>query len=89
MRHTRVGVWDIYEEVHPEVERIPLSSRWVEHLESLQGLPYVWRMLKELAGLRDCWGSLLWYLALTGVTAVVPAITLWYVFNISRPSYLP
>lgn len=77
VRHTKIGVWDLYEEINPELARIPGSSRLETYMELLQGLPYVWRMLKDIGGIKDCWTLLGIYLLLEVAISLIPAVILW------------
>ncbi|KII86507.1 hypothetical protein PLICRDRAFT_44105 [Plicaturopsis crispa FD-325 SS-3] len=78
VRHTKIGVWDLYEEINPELAQIPGSSRLETYMELLQGLPYVWRMLKDIGGIKDCWTLLGIYLLLEVAISLIPAVILWY-----------
>ncbi|KAK7060894.1 hypothetical protein VNI00_000627 [Paramarasmius palmivorus] len=80
VKHTRVGVWDLYEEKQPELERIPLSKRLnVEHyLEMYNSLPFVWMMMKDIGSIRSCWFYMAVYLLIEIVSSLIPAISLWY-----------
>lgn len=42
-------------------------------------LPYVRKMLRDIASLRRCWFFLAVYLATQIASAAMPAISLWYV----------
>ncbi|EKM60432.1 uncharacterized protein PHACADRAFT_109893 [Phanerochaete carnosa HHB-10118-sp] len=78
VKHTRIGVWDLYEEKIPELERVPGLSRLERFLTLKQTLPYVWRMVKDIGSIRSCWLLLTLYLILDLVGALVPAAVLWY-----------
>lgn len=77
VKHTKVGVWDLYEEKEPELANIPGSSRLERFLAMRQSLPYLWQMLKDIGSIRSCWWLLVWYMALVVVSAMVPAAALW------------
>ena len=79
VKHTRLGVWDLYEEKVPELERLPGLSRLERFLTLRQTLPYVWRMVKDIGSIRSCWLLLALYLILELIGALVPAAVLWYV----------
>ena len=81
VKHTRIGVWDLYEEKVPELERVPGLSRLERFLTIKQTLPYVWRMIKDIGSIRSCWLLLFLYLILELVEALVPAAVLWYVLS--------
>ncbi|KAG6819629.1 hypothetical protein H0H93_010049 [Arthromyces matolae] len=78
VKHTSIGVWDLYEEIQPELSHIPGSSRLEPYIEILQNLPFVWRMLKDIGSIRACWFHLVVYLISEGIASLVPAVTLWY-----------
>lgn len=82
VKHTKVGVWDLYEEKEPELARIPGSSRLERLLTMKQSLPYLWQMLKDIGSIRSCWWLLVSYMVLVVVSAMVPALALWYVSTV-------
>lgn len=76
VRHTKIGVWDLYEE-KTGLENIPGSS-WIEsYWEALKTLPFVWRMIKDISSIRICSFYLSLYLVVQLVQALIPAVTLW------------
>lgn len=77
--HTRLGVWDLYEERAQVLGlRIPGTSRLEHYLGVSQSLPYVWKMLKDISGIQNCWLLLLLYLTVEFIKALLPATSLWY-----------
>ncbi|KAJ6569697.1 P-loop containing nucleoside triphosphate hydrolase protein [Mycena sp. CBHHK59/15] len=80
VRHTKMGVWDLYEEVEPRLKLVPSSfqSRMETYHEMKGSFPYVWRMFKDIGSIRACWWLLAGYLILTLVLALIPAVELWY-----------
>lgn len=80
VKHTKVGVWDLYEEKEPELDFIPGSSRLERYLAMKQNLPFLWRMLIDIGSVRSCWWLLVAYLGLVVVSAIVPAVALWYAY---------
>lgn len=78
VKHTKLGVWDLYKEVQPELKSIPGSSRLEPYLEMYQSLPFVWRMIQDIGSIRSCWVMLVTYLVLTILSALIPAVSLWY-----------
>lgn len=82
VKHTKVGVWDLYE----DNSQVPVSAR----LKSLswpgfksyailaQTFPYVWRMIKDIASTPDCSILLLAYLLVELAVSLVPAVSLYY-----------
>jgi hypothetical protein len=77
VKHTRLGVWDLYEEKEPELDRLPGFWRLERFLTLKQTLPYVWRMAKDIGSIRSCWPLLVLYLILELLSALVPAAALW------------
>ena len=78
VKHSRLGVWDLYEEKHPELARIPGASKAESYLEIAQSLPYVLRMIKDLGNIENCWLLLSLYLFVIILSSLIPAVALWY-----------
>ncbi|KDQ54980.1 hypothetical protein JAAARDRAFT_209162 [Jaapia argillacea MUCL 33604] len=78
VKHTRIGVWDLYAEKQPEVAYLPAATRLEQYWESYQGLPYVWRMVCDVARLKGCWLLLGLYMLVEIVASLLPAVSLWY-----------
>jgi len=85
VKHTRLGVWDLYEQVDPGIIRLPGVSKMARRLEVLNDLPYVWRMLKDVASIKSCWLYFLIYCVVELFSALLPAVTLWFVFDYGLP----
>jgi hypothetical protein len=85
VKHTRLGVWDLYEQVDPGVTRLPWVSKVARRLEVLNDLPYVWRMVKDVASIKSCWPYFLIYCIVELLSSLLPAVTLWFVRNHSLP----
>jgi len=79
VKHTQLGVWDLYEQVDPGIIRLPGVSEAVRRLEVLNDFPYVWRMLKDVASIKSCWLYFLIYCIVELLSALLPAVTLWFV----------
>jgi hypothetical protein len=77
VKHTRIGVWDFYEDRNPQLARIPGSSRLESLLEIIPSLPYVWRMFNDLRNIDNLWPLLSMYLVVEVVASLVPAVSLW------------
>ncbi|KAI0668740.1 P-loop containing nucleoside triphosphate hydrolase protein [Trametes maxima] len=78
VKHTRIGVWDLYEELNPDLEHVP-GATWLEKvLEAYACLPYLVRMLKDILSIRSCWLLLVSYLAADFLHSLIPAASLWY-----------
>ena len=79
VKHTKLGVWDLYEEREPKLARIPGSSRLEKYMDLLEGLPYVRRMVKDVLSIPTCALLLLMYAVAQLGQAIFPAIELWWV----------
>lgn len=57
VRHTKMGVWDLYEQIEPKLKMVPWSLRAkLETYHEMKGsLPYVMRMFREIGSIRACW----------------------------------
>lgn len=78
VEHTKLGVWDFYQERHPTLDRIPGVSTAESYLQMYQSLPYVYRMVKDIGSIRYCWIMLSTYLLLVVLGSLIPAVSLWY-----------
>ncbi|KAI0770942.1 P-loop containing nucleoside triphosphate hydrolase protein [Trametes elegans] len=79
VKHTRLGVWDIYEETPQKLNYVPGDSLVEQYAEVVKCLPYVWRMVKDVFSIPLCIVLLAaFFLAELG-RALMPALTLWYV----------
>lgn len=77
VKHTKIGVWDLYEE---RVSRSWLPSSFPaieEYLQVFQNVPYVWKMVKDIAGIQDCWLLLTLYVIIDIISSLIPALSLW------------
>lgn len=77
VKHTRIGVWDLYEERDPTISKIPGASRAESYWEMAQSLHFVWRMIKDIGSLPGVWSLLSIYLLLNILGSLVPAVSLW------------
>jgi hypothetical protein len=78
VKHTKVGVWDLYQDLSSTT---PPSTAWPLfelYATLIQSWPYVWRMIKDIASLRQCWPLFAAFLAVELVSAIVPAISVYY-----------
>ncbi|KAJ7500457.1 hypothetical protein B0H11DRAFT_782903 [Mycena galericulata] len=80
VRHTKMGVWDLYEQIEPKLKHVPgtLAAKLETFHEMKGSLPYVLRMFREIGSIRASWLLLGGYLTLVLILAVVPAIELWF-----------
>ena len=78
VKHSQIGVWDLYEEIQPELDFVPGIGK-LEQLHGIkQTLPYIWRMVKDVGRLKNCWTLLTVYAASTLIISLLPAVGLWY-----------
>ncbi|KAF8640677.1 hypothetical protein AX17_000333 [Amanita inopinata Kibby_2008] len=80
VKHTRIGVWDLYEELHTTsnyLQRWSLSCFDSYH-ELKRSLPYVWRMIKDISQIKTCWTWLSVYILIEISLSLLPAIQLWF-----------
>ena len=77
VKHTRLGVWDLYEEREPKLAKVPWSSKLEKYMELLECLPYVWRMLKDVLNIPLCATLLVIFVIVEIGQAVFPAVGLW------------
>jgi len=78
VKHSRIGVWDIYEEKEPNFARIPGSSERLQaYYEMTSSLPYVWRMIKDISTINDCFALIALYILVEIIASLIPAVALW------------
>ncbi|KAJ7724996.1 P-loop containing nucleoside triphosphate hydrolase protein [Mycena maculata] len=80
VRHTKIGIWDLYETIEPKLKLVPwtLRSKLETYHEMKGSFPFVLRMFREIGSIRGCWWLLGGYLIIAVVLAMIPAIELWY-----------
>ena len=76
--HSKIGVWDWYEEVDPDRRQISIVSRFKKSYADLAAsAPYVVRMFRDVLSIPGCKP----HLAIFGLTelglALVPAASIW------------
>ena len=77
VKHTRIGVWDLYEQVDNDFDYVPGSS-WLERaFEAYECLPYLLRMISDILSIRSCWLILLSYGVTEVLSSLIPAASLW------------
>ena len=81
VKHTKLGMWDLYEERELKLARIPGSSRLEKYMDLVEGLPYVWRMIKDVLSIPTCAFLLLVYAVTELGRAIFPAVGLWWVLR--------
>ena len=77
VKHTRIGVWDLYED-NTASPSTPKWPGWKSYARVMQALPYVWRMIRDIAAIRECWFLLAAYLVVELVASLIPALALSY-----------
>ncbi|KAG1881161.1 P-loop containing nucleoside triphosphate hydrolase protein [Suillus subluteus] len=77
-KHTRLGVWDLYEERQSGLPRIPASSISKTYAQIIQNVPLLIRMLKDVFSIRRCPMLLSAYLVVEVLVSLIPAVSLWY-----------
>ena len=82
VKHTRLGVWDLYEEFEPGLVRVPGASRLEKYMDILECTPYVWRMVRDVLSIPSCAVLCVLHALINLGMAVVPALGLWYAFNL-------
>jgi hypothetical protein len=78
VKHTRIGVWDLYEDRQTDIPRVPGSSRLETYAQIVQSMPHVLRMLKDILSIRQCRLLLSVFLVVEVLASLIPAISLWY-----------
>lgn len=73
IRHTRMGIWDLYEDRETDVSRIA----WT-YVQIVQSVPYILRTLKDILGIRRAWIPLFALLVIEVLASLTPAVSLWY-----------
>ncbi|KIK41835.1 hypothetical protein CY34DRAFT_805593 [Suillus luteus UH-Slu-Lm8-n1] len=73
VRHTRVGIWDLYEDRETDVSRIA----WM-YAQIVQSVPHILRILKDLLGIKRGWMLLSTLLVIEVLVSLTPAVSLWY-----------
>ena len=77
IEHTKIGVWDLYQERDRLLSYFPTSLKLDAYTEMWNDLPYLWKTIRDICSV--AWPMMVLYLFLTIVQAVLPALTLWYV----------
>ncbi|KAG1725553.1 P-loop containing nucleoside triphosphate hydrolase protein [Suillus paluster] len=79
VKHTRIGVWDLYEDRQTDsMPRIPGSSRLETYAQIVQSFPHVVRMLKDILSIKRCWLLLSVFFVVEILASLTPAVSLWY-----------
>ncbi|KAG2345400.1 hypothetical protein BDR05DRAFT_998534 [Suillus weaverae] len=78
VRHTRIGVWDLYEDLQTDFSRKMGLSRSKTYAQLVQTMPYIARMFKDILSIRRARMLLPAFLAVEVLESLLPAISLWY-----------
>ncbi|KAI9062254.1 P-loop containing nucleoside triphosphate hydrolase protein [Trametes sanguinea] len=78
VKHTRLGVWDVYEDQSSRISALPGWWTVEKYAEVVNCLPYVWRMLKDILSIPACAFLFGIFCVTQGSVALVPALALWY-----------
>lgn len=92
-KHTKVGIWDVYEQIPPTSKigvNIPGISKLFHNFGIIEDLPFVWRMVKDVTKIKSCWYYLCLFTFVKALASLEPAVTLWCailraVFPVDRP----
>ncbi|KAG1809947.1 P-loop containing nucleoside triphosphate hydrolase protein [Suillus plorans] len=76
--HTRIGIWDLYEERGKELPRRSDSSILEALVQIRDNTPYVIRMFKEIFNIRQVRRLLPAFLIVRVLDSLIPAVCLWY-----------
>jgi len=79
--YTKLGVWDLYQELNPDSDSFSLPS-WLTtvpelHDDLVRSLPYLRRMVKDIIGIMQCQIQLVSYVAMRLLLSLLPAVELW------------
>ncbi|KAG2157762.1 P-loop containing nucleoside triphosphate hydrolase protein [Suillus bovinus] len=74
-KHTRIGVWDLYEERRTRIRTSPILKACAQIIQSA---PLLVRIFKDVLGIRRCSVLLSAYLVVSGLASLIPAVSLWY-----------
>ncbi|KAG2132773.1 P-loop containing nucleoside triphosphate hydrolase protein [Suillus clintonianus] len=77
-KHTRIGIWDLYEGRKSDLPRVPASSISKTYAQIIESAPYLVRMLKDVLSIRGCSVLFPAYLVVEVLTSLIPAVSLWY-----------
>ncbi|KAG2091498.1 P-loop containing nucleoside triphosphate hydrolase protein [Suillus discolor] len=82
VKHTRIGIWDVYEARKPWHSRlqirIPGLSILKTYAQMLQDMSYVVRMSKDMYSIPRCFILISAYLVVELLGALIPAFSLWH-----------
>ncbi|KAI0288520.1 HlyB/MsbA family ABC transporter [Russula brevipes] len=76
LKHTKLGVWDLYQEHDKLLSYFPTSWKIEAYTGIWNDLPYLWKTIRDLSTV--AWKPLSLYLVTTLAKSLLPALTLWY-----------
>ncbi|KAI0297906.1 HlyB/MsbA family ABC transporter [Russula brevipes] len=76
LKHTKIGVWDLYQEHDKLLSYFPTSWKIEAYTGIWNDLPYLWKTIRDLSTV--AWKLLSLYLVTTLAKSLLPALTLWY-----------
>ncbi|KAG1845091.1 P-loop containing nucleoside triphosphate hydrolase protein [Suillus subalutaceus] len=76
VRHTRMGIWDLYEDPKTDVSRIG-GIAWT-YAQIVESVPHISRTLKDILSIRRAWMPLSAFLVIEVLASLTPAVSLWY-----------
>ena len=78
--HSRFGIWDYYEELDPDEDRISILKQTLHGVrELLDSTPYLFRAVKDVLAIPGCHTQVALYGVSACAGALIPAISIWYV----------
>ncbi|KAG1777301.1 P-loop containing nucleoside triphosphate hydrolase protein [Suillus placidus] len=84
-KHTRIGVWDLYEERLTEYwPYIPGSSIRETCGQIMESMPHIVQMLRDVLSIRRSWLLLSAFFVVEVLSSLIPAISLWYFGQLLR-----
>ncbi|KAG0703055.1 P-loop containing nucleoside triphosphate hydrolase protein [Suillus ampliporus] len=80
VKHTRIGVWDLYEERQTRLSRMSgsLASLLETYAQILVSIPHVVHMLRDILSIKRTWILLPAFLVVEFFASLIPAVSLWY-----------
>ncbi|KAG2113033.1 P-loop containing nucleoside triphosphate hydrolase protein [Suillus discolor] len=76
-KHTRIGIWDLYEE-RQSLARKRVSSILQTYAPIIYSVPLLVRMFKDVLSIKRCSILLPAFLVVEVLASLIPAVSLWY-----------
>ena len=77
VKHTRLGIWDHYEEKDPDAGRLAIGDSFRAARETLAILPYALRAVQDILAIPECKLQVAVFTASEFADAIIPAISVW------------